>query len=222
VDDEPQIRLVLSRFLTGRGFEIAEASDGEPGLELFRTWNPDLIITDLSMPRRGGISLCREIRRRSSVPIIVLSVRQEEATKVEALEAGADDYVAKPFGMDELLARVRAALRRAMSVPQGNSMFEVGVFRLNTEAHRAEIGERREIVLTPKECELLTYLMYNRGKVIPHKTLLAAIWGRSGADSSDSVRALVRQLRKKIEPNPSAPTYLKTEPWIGYRFEPGD
>jgi two-component system KDP operon response regulator KdpE len=221
VDDEPQIRQVLAGFLASRDFEVRDASDGDLALEIFNDWAPNLIITDLSMPRMGGISLCRELRRRSAVPILVLSVRDEEAMKVEALESGADDYVTKPFGMDELLARVRASLRRSTMAPPINKVLEVGDFRLNSELHRAEIKGRGDIALTPKEFELLAFLMNNSDRVITQRALLEGIWGRTYSDQSDSVRALVRQLRKKIEKNPASPKYLKTEPWVGYRFEPG-
>jgi two-component system KDP operon response regulator KdpE len=223
VDDEPQIRIALSSFFTDRGFQVCEANDGETALGLVHSWLPELVITDLSMPRMGGILLCQQIRRVSSIPIVVLSVREEETIKVEALECGADDYVTKPFGMDELLARVRAALRRSSVRYLNSTSLDVGDFRINADTHRVEIrGVADEIPLTPKEFELLLYLMRNPRKVIPQKMLLNAIWGRQNAENSDSARALVRQIRKKIEPNPAAPKYLKTEPWIGYRFEPGE
>jgi two-component system KDP operon response regulator KdpE len=220
VDDETQIRQVLTAFLGERGMQVRDASDGERAIELMKSWTPELIITDLSMPRMGGIALCREVRKQSLVPIIVLSVRNEEALKVEALESGADDYITKPFGTDELLARVRAALRRASSNSSARP-FELGKFRLDHDERRAEVEGQGQIPLTRKEFELLTFLMKNPGKVLTQETLQRAIWGR-GDGQSDSVRALVRQLRKKIEPNPESPRYLKTEPWIGYRFEPGD
>jgi two-component system, OmpR family, KDP operon response regulator KdpE len=222
VDDEPQIRQVLNAYLSGRGFDVREANDGDRALETFGAWQPDLVVTDLSMPRMGGISLCKEIRKCSAVPIIVLSVREEESTKVEALECGADDYVTKPFGTDELWARIRAALRRASGVRPQTTTYFVGRFRVDTAAHKAEIEGIGEVPLTPKEFELLIYLLENPGRVITQKALLDAIWGRAYSDQTDNVRALVHQLRKKIEPNPAAPTYLKTEPWVGYRFEPGE
>jgi two-component system KDP operon response regulator KdpE len=221
VDDEPQIRQVVSGFLSSRDFDVRDANDGDRALAIFKDWAPNLIITDLSMPRMGGISLCRELRRLSSVPILVLSVRDEEAMKVEALESGADDYVTKPFGMDELLARVRASLRRSAMAPPVNKVATVGDFRLDAASHRAEIKGRGEISLTPKEFELLAFLMNNPDRVITQRALLEGVWGRTYSDQSDSVRALVRQLRKKIEKDPAAPKYLKTEPWVGYRFEPG-
>jgi two-component system, OmpR family, KDP operon response regulator KdpE len=221
VDDEPEIRQVLLAILTERGLQARDASDGERALEMMKTWTPELIITDLSMPRMGGIALCREVRRHSLVPIIVLSVRNEEALKVEALETGADDYITKPFGTDELLARVKAALRRAATNPSVRP-FEIGSFRLDHDERRVEVQGQGQIPLTRKEFELLAFLMKNPGKVVTQEMLQRAVWGRNQADQSDSVRALVRQLRKKIEPSPESPRYLKTEPWIGYRFEPGE
>ncbi len=221
VDDEPEIRHVLTAILTDRGLQVRDASDGERALEVIKVWPPNLIITDLSMPRMGGIALCREVRRVSSVPIIVLSVRNEESLKVEALETGADDYITKPFGTDELLARVKAALRRA-SPSDSTRPLEAGHFRLDPDERRVDVRGQGQISLTRKELELLTFLMKNPGKVVTQDMLQRAIWGRGDGDQSDSVRALVRQLRKKIEPAPESPKYLKTEPWIGYRFEPGD
>jgi len=220
VDDEPQITRVLLSSLAACGFDVQSADDGESALRAFRKWQPELIITDLSMPQMGGIALCQAIRSCSNVPIIVLSVKNQEATKVQALEAGADDYLTKPFGMDELLARVRAALRRSSAAPMETTLFDEGDFRVDLKAYRTEICGK-EVHLTPKEFELLTLLLRNAGRVLTHRNLLTAIWGRTYADQPDAVRVLVRQLRKKIEPNPAVPRYLKTEPWIGYRFDPG-
>jgi len=218
VDDEPQITEVLETSLTARGYQVRCADDGETALEVIREWQPDLIITDLSMPKMGGITLCHSVRASSNVPIIVLSVREQETTKVQALEAGADDYVTKPFGMNELLARVSAALRRAANLPAKTELIEVGDFKVDLKAHRAEVLGK-DVRLTPKEFDLLTFLVRNPDKVLTHKALRVAIWGRPYAEQPDAVRVLVSQLRKKIEPNPSTPKYLKTEPWIGYRFE---
>ena len=220
VDDEPQITQVLQTSLTVHGYEVRSADDGESALTVFRQWQPELVITDLSMPKMGGIALCHAIRSCSDIPIIVLSVRDQETKKVEALECGADDYVTKPFGMDELLARVRAALRRASAASVRTELLEGGDFRVDLVAHRAEI-RGKEVYLTPKEFDLLTFLLRNEGRVLTYKNLRIAIWGRTYADQPDAVRVLVRQLRKKIERNPATPKYLKTEPWIGYRFEPG-
>jgi two-component system, OmpR family, KDP operon response regulator KdpE len=221
VDDEPQITQVLHTALSARGYEVRSADDGDSALEVVHRWQPDLIISDLSMPKMGGISLCQAVRSFSDVPIMVLSVREQEATKVQALEAGADDYVTKPFGMDELLARVRAALRRASTNVIQSQMLEAGDFLLDLAAHRAYVC-KKEVYLTPKEFDLLTFLLQNAGKVLTHKKLLTAIWGRTYSDQPDAVRVLVRQLRKKVEVNSATPKYLKTEPWIGYRFEPNE
>jgi len=219
VDDESQISLTLQTLLTANGYTVRCAADGFPALEIFREWNPHLVITDLAMPKMNGIVLCEKIRAWSNTPIIVLSVKQEEATKVEALEHGADDYVTKPFGMDELLARVRATLRRSPAATSEASILEEGDFRMNLSAHRVEIKDQ-EVYLTPKEFQLLEFLLRNEGKLLTHKTLLLAIWGEVYVDQLDTIRVLVRQLRRKIETNPAVPQYLKTEPWIGYRFEP--
>jgi len=220
VDDEPQILRVLRMSLKAHRFDVRTASDGESALDLFRDWSPDLIITDLSMPLMNGLELCREIRKLAETPIIVLSVKGEEKTKVEALDAGADDYITKPFGIDELLARVRATLRR---VPDEKSKIEtkieVGDFVVNTETHQAFV-KKQEIHLTPKEFELLAYLVVNHGKVITHRTLLAAIWGGNFTEQTEYLRVFLGNLRKKIEPNPSKPQYILTEPWVGYRFNP--
>ena len=220
VDDDPQITHVLGVSFTSRGYEVRSADDGSSALEVIAQWRPDLIITDLSMPKMGGISLCRAIRASLDVPIIVLSVKGQEQIKVEALENGADDYVTKPFGANELLARAGAALRRASVGSVRKSCIEEGDFRVDFEAHRALI-RGKEIHLTPKEFDLLTFLLQNSGKVLTHKSLLVALWGRSYAEQNDAVRVLVRHLRQKIETDPATPKYLKTEPWIGYRFEPG-
>ena len=221
VDDEPDITRVLATFLGTQGYSVRTADDGATALKVMRDWYPDLIITDLSMPNMGGITFCREVRKSSLVPIVVLSVREEESTKVDALNSGADDYVTKPFGMEELLARVRAALRRSKQSEHLMTRFEAGDFRIDQEAHTVHI-KGREVRLTPKEFQLLTYLIRNSGRVLTPRTLLTEVWERTYTEQLDNVRALVRQLRKKIEPNPSSPRYLKTEPWVGYRFYPGD
>ncbi len=216
IDDEPQITRVLRRSLMAHRYDIRIASDGEYGLDLFHNFHPDLVITDLSMPEMNGIELCREIRKVSEVPIIVLSVKGEEKTKVEALDAGADDYITKPFGMSELTARVRANLRRSPSEEEASS-FEVGDFKVDLAKHLVFVKDE-EIHLTPKEFELLTYLVKNDGKVITHRTLLGAIWGGNFTEQPEYLRVFVGNLRKKIEANSSKPKYILTEPWIGYRF----
>jgi two-component system, OmpR family, KDP operon response regulator KdpE len=220
VDDETQITRTLKRSLMAHRYDIRTAADGESALDLFFDWSPDLVITDLSMPEMSGIELCRKLRKTSQIPIIVLSVKGEERTKVEALDAGADDYITKPFGIDELLARIRAALRRA---PTGKTevetLFEAGDFRINAETHQVFV-RGSEVHLTPKEFDLLLYLVKNREKVLTHRTLLAAIWGDNFTEQPEYLRVFMGNLRKKIEPNPSEPKYILTEPWIGYRFNP--
>jgi two-component system KDP operon response regulator KdpE len=221
VDDEPQITRVLRTTLSSQGYDIRVAGDGESALETFRDWPPHLVITDLAMPNMDGISLCRSLRERSQVPIIVLSVRGQERSKVEALDAGADDYVTKPFGMNELLARVRAHLRRVSPADETEKVIGSGDFRIDLEAHSVEV-KGQEVHLTPKEFDLLVYLVKRAGKVVTHRALLAAVWGPNSTEQPEYLRVFIGQLRRKIEPDPSAPKYLLTDPWIGYRFEPGD
>ena len=223
VDDEPQITRVLRRSLTTHGYDVRSAADGESALETLGDWPPDLVVTDLSMPNMNGLELCKRLRSISQIPIIVLSVRGEEQTKVEALDAGADDYVTKPFGMDELLARIRAALRRAPEQhadDPASTVLEEGDFRVDLETRGVTV-QSREVHLTPKEYDLLAYLIRHPGKVLTHRTLLAAIWGGNYVEQTEYLRVFVGQLRKKIEPDPSSPRYILTEPWIGYRFDPG-
>jgi two-component system KDP operon response regulator KdpE len=220
VDDEPQITRVLRRSLSAHRYEVRTAADGESALETVRDFAPDLIITDLSMPEMNGIELCREIRKKSEIPIIVLSVKGEEKTKVEALDAGADDYITKPFGIEELLARVRAALRRApqKSEQQTENLSE-GDFAVNFAARQVFV-RGSEIHLTPKEFDLLVYLFQNRGKVLTHRKLLAAVWGGDYTEQPEYLRVFIGNLRKKIETNHAEPKYILTEPWVGYRFTP--
>jgi two-component system KDP operon response regulator KdpE len=223
VDDEPQITRVLRRSLTTHGYDVRVASDGLAALQTFGDWPPDLVVTDLSMPNTDGLQLCRNLRAISQLPIIVLSVRGDERMKVQALDAGADDYVTKPFGMDELLARIRAALRRAQSAKPDDAVspvLEVGDFRLDLE-NRSVAVNGLEVHLTPKEYDLMVYLVSHPGKVLTHRTLLTAIWGGESVDQTEYLRVFVGQLRKKIEPQPATPRYILTEPWIGYRFDPG-
>ncbi|HEV2468717.1 MAG TPA: response regulator transcription factor [Candidatus Sulfotelmatobacter sp.] len=221
VDDEPQITRVLRTSLSAQGYDIRIANSGEMALEIMKDWQPNLIITDLSMPSIDGVQLCRHVRAISQVPIIVLSVRDKEQQKVEALDAGADDYVTKPFGMNELLARVRANLRRVPSGGEEDPVIEIGDFRIDTAAHKVTV-RRSEVRLTPKEFELLVYLARRPGKVVNHRTLLGAIWGGQSTEQPEYLRVFVGQLRKKLEPDSSSPRYIVTEPWVGYRFEPGE
>lgn len=224
VDDEPQIRRVLRTSLTAQGYNLRTAADGEAALETFADWPPDLVITDLSMPNMSGLELCRTLRAHSQVPILVLSVRGEEQIKVEALDAGADDYITKPFSIAELLARIRAALRRAPA-SQGDgptsSILQAGDFLIDLETRTVKI-EGREIHLTPKEYDLLVFLIRHPAKALTHRTLLAAVWGSNSVEQPEYLRVFVGQLRKKIEANPAAPKYILTEPWVGYRFDPGE
>ena len=221
VDDEPQITRVLRTSLSAQGYDIRVANSGEMALEIMKDWQPSLIITDLSMPSIDGVQLCRTVRAISQVPIVVLSVRDKEQQKVEALDAGADDYVTKPFGMNELLARVRANLRRVPQEGETDPVIEVGDFRIDTAAHRITVLHR-DVRLTPKEFDLLVYLARRPGKVVNHRTLLAAVWGGQSSEQVEYLRVFVGQLRKKLEPDASSPRYLVTEPWVGYRFEPGE
>ena len=222
VDDEPQITRVLRRSLITQGYDVHIASDGESALQTFGDWPPDLVVTDLAMPNMNGLELCRRLRTISQVPIIVLSVRGEEKTKVEALDCGADDYVTKPFGMDELLARVRATLRRAPAVQdEAEKVLHAGDFRVEIEARRLTIQDK-DVHLTPKEYDLMLYLIRHPGKVLTHRTLLAAVWGGESVEQTEYLRVFIGQLRKKIEPNQANPRYILTEPWIGYRFNPGE
>jgi len=218
VDDEPQITRVLRHSLTAHRYEVRTAADGISALETLHDWQPDLVITDLQMPEMNGIELCRKIRKISSLPIIVLSVKGEERTKVEALDAGADDYVTKPFGIDELLARVRAALRRtADSDETADALLEDGDFQIDVSTRVVKVADT-SVHLTPKEFDLLVYLFKNRGKVLTHRSILAAIWGGNFTEQTEYLRVFVGQLRKKIEKDPSKPVYITTEPWVGYRF----
>jgi two-component system KDP operon response regulator KdpE len=221
VDDEPQITRVLRAGLTSRGFDVRVAADGNAALEAFGDWPPDLVVTDLSMPGLGGIELCRRLRAASEVPIIVLSVRGEERTKVEALNEGADDYVTKPFGLDELVARIRAALRRtkATTPEPAATRLEAGDFLIDLEARVVTVAGTK-VRLTPKEFDLLVYLMRHPGKVLTHATLLGAVWGPGHEEQVEYLRVFLGTLRKKIEADPSSPRYIVTEPWVGYRFDP--
>jgi two-component system KDP operon response regulator KdpE len=222
VDDESQITRVLRTSLSSQGYDIRTANDGETALEIVKDWPPDMVVTDLAMPGMDGLALCRRLRETTKIPIIVLSVRGEERTKVKALDAGADDYVTKPFGMEELLARVRANLRRAPTAEDDDSrLIELGDFRIDPAAHKVAV-RGREIHLTPKEFDLLVYLARHPGKVVSHRTLLAAVWGGQSTEQMEYLRVFVGQLRKKLEPELSSPRYIVTEPWIGYRFEPGE
>src|SRR5437660_151868 len=205
VDDEPQITRVLKTTLSSQGYSVRTASDGDQAVQLMKEWTPDLVITDLRMPNLGGLELCRHVRAKSRIPIIVLSVKGEERIKVEALDAGADDYVTKPFGVNELLARVRAALRRASAPEQPEtSPIEAGDFRIDIPTRNVRV-RNREVHLTPKEFDLLVYLARHAGKVLTHRTLLAGIWGANSVEQPEYLRVFVGHLRKKLEPDEDAP-----------------
>jgi two-component system KDP operon response regulator KdpE len=215
IDDEPQITRVLRTALNAQGFDVRIANDPEEGLLLFEEWHPDLVVTDLAMPGMTGIDICRRIRAKSAVPVIVLSVRDQERTKVEALDAGADDYITKPFGAQELLARVRAHLRRAPERSQASHV-EIGDFVIDVEQHTATV-QSKPLSLTPTEFELLLYFAQHAGKVMPHRTLLNAVWGAQSIHQPEYLRVFIGQLRKKMEAL-VARQYIQTEPWVGYRF----
>lgn len=223
VDDEPQIVRVLRAALQSNGYEIFTASNGVEGLQVFLDVNPALVITDLAMPEMDGVEFTREIRQRVSTPVIVVSVKNQEQEKIRALDEGADDYITKPFAIQELLARVRVQLRRAAEREDESDfarpVIAVGDFEINTERHQARVrGE--EVRLTPKEFDLLLLFARNPERVLTHKALQKAIWGPAGLDQPEGLRVLVGQLRRKIERGKGAAQYIQTEPWIGYRFIP--
>ena len=221
VDDEAQIARVLKTTLSAQGYGVRTAVDGEQALNEMKAWTPDLVITDLRMPNVDGLQLCRRIRAQSRIPIIILSVKGEETIKIEALDAGADDYVTKPFSVNELLARVRAALRRA-SEPESeeDTVIDVGDFHIDVPGRRVSV-RNHEVHLTPKEFDVLVYLVRHREKVVTHRALLAAVWGPNSLEQPEYLRVSIGHLRKKLEIDESAPRYILTEPWVGYRFEPG-
>lgn len=218
VDDEPQIRRVLRSTLSFRGYVIREAASGEDALEMVRKEKPDLVLLDVNLPGMSGIETCRELRAWSDLPIIMLTVRSAERDKVVALDAGADDYVTKPFSMEELLARVRASLRRhapADAVPA----FHSRDLNVDFDARRVTVGGE-EVHLAPKEFEVLKHLIVNQGKPVSHRRLLQTVWGPEYGEETENLRVVINQLRKKIEKDPSQPKYILTEPWVGYRFQP--
>jgi two-component system, OmpR family, KDP operon response regulator KdpE len=216
VDDEPQIRRVMRATLTAQGYAIVEARDGQEALEKMRSERPDLVILDMNLPVVDGLETCRAIRAGSNVPVIMLTVRSAEKDKVRALDAGADDYVVKPFGIQELLARIRAALRRSPSGEVEN-VVSSKEFDFNFES-REVTASGKSVHLTPKEFEVLRELVTHRGKPISHRRLLQAVWGPDYGDETELLRVVINQLRKKIEPDPAKPKYILTEPWVGYRF----
>ena len=220
VDDEPQIRRVMRVILVGEAYEVVEARSGETALLRFREFLPDLVLLDLNMPGMGGLETCREIRETSDVPIIILTVRNEEQRKVELLDAGADDYITKPFSKKELLARIRAAMRRSpYSSASGPHTFVSDDLEIDFDTRKIRAG-KKSVRLTPKEFDLLRYLVSQAGKPVPHRELLQAVLGPDYGDQTDYLRVFITHLRKKIERNPAKPQYILTEPWMGYRFNP--
>ena len=218
VDDEPQIRRVMRSTLSTHGYVITEAKTGEEALESMRKERPDLVLLDMNMPGMGGIEACREIRRASDAPIIMLTVRNAERDKVAALDAGADDYVVKPFGIEELLARIRAALRR---YAPGETLPTYVSKDLTIDFETRQATVRGSIVhLTPKEYDVLRHLVANQGKPLTHRRLLQLVWGPDYGEETENLRVVINQLRKKIEADPARPKYIMTEPWVGYRFHP--
>lgn len=218
VDDEPQIRRVMRTTLTSQGYTVIEAPGGEEALEKIRRERADLILLDVNMPGRSGLEICREIRNSSDVPIIMLTVRNTERDKVQALDAGADDYVVKPFGVQELMARIRAALRRGAPT-ESLPPFSSHDLKIDFEK-RVVMVTGKPVRLTPKEFELLRHLVANQGKALSHRRLLQAVWGPDYGEETEYLRVFINQLRKKIEPDPRHPHYIHTEPWVGYRFDP--
>jgi two-component system KDP operon response regulator KdpE len=217
VDDEPKIRMFIRANLEARGYEVHLAQDGIEAVETAARIDPDVVVLDVNMPRMNGIEACRRIREWADMPIIILSVRDEEADKVRALDEGADDYVTKPFGIEELLARIRVALRRSTGARSVLPVFAAG--DLEVDFSKRVVKQRGQIVkLTRTEYELLAYLVSNRGRVLTHKEILHNVWGTEYAEESEYVRVFIRQLRSKIEEDPSNPRFIVTEPRVGYRF----
>jgi two-component system, OmpR family, KDP operon response regulator KdpE len=217
VDDDPQIRRVMRVTLTGQGYEVDDVKSGEGALEKLRDERFDLVLLDMNMPGMGGLETCRAIRAQSEIAIIMLTVRDDESDKVDALDAGADDYVTKPYKASELLARIRAGVRRTPWAQGASGRLTLGAVEVDFDT-RQVIARGRNLRLTPKEFELLRYLVAHANKVLSHRELLQAVWGPDYGDQVDYLRVFVNQLRKKIEPKPSSPVYLLTEPWVGYRL----
>jgi two-component system, OmpR family, KDP operon response regulator KdpE len=217
VDDDPQIRRVLRTALVAQGYEVVDARNGDEALEKVRDERVDLMILDMNMPGMGGLETCRTLRSTSDISIIMLTVRDAESDKIEALDAGADDYMTKPFSSPELLARIRAALRRLPQVSSDTQILRFDDLEINFSLRRVTVGDRASR-LTPKEHDLLQYLVAHPNAPIPHTKLLQAVWGPDYGDEVEYLRVFINQLRKKIEKNPSNPKYLVTEPWVGYRF----
>lgn len=217
VDDEPQILRVMRASLPARGYDVNTAPGGEEALDEIRKQMPDLVILDLVMPGVSGLEVCQRVREFSSVPIIVLSAKGSETDKIAALDLGADDYVTKPFSLDELLARIRAVLRRSLTNESSSPILQVGDITIEIDERRLTVAGT-EIKLTPKEYDVMKYLVSNAGKVVTHRSLLQAVWGSQSSEQTEYLRVFINQLRKKIEPDPQHPRYILTDPWVGYRF----
>jgi two-component system KDP operon response regulator KdpE len=220
VDDEPQIRRVMRTTLSSNGYAVIEARSGEEALEILRKERPELVLLDVNMPGMGGLEVCRQIRDQSDVAIIMLTVRNTAHDKVLALDAGADDYVVKPFSIEELLARIRAAMRRTSSA-ETVPAYVSNDLEIDFE-RRKVLVQGRSVRLTPKEFDLLRHLVANQGKPLEHRRLLQVVWGPDYGNETEYLRVFINQLRKKIEPDPANPKYIHTDPWVGYRFEPAD
>lgn len=220
VDDDPQIRRVMRTTLSSAGYEVEDARTGEEALQKLRASRYDLMLLDMNMPGMGGLETCRQVRASSDLAVIMLTVRNTEQDKVQALDAGADDFITKPFSTPELLARIRAALRRTPSAPEGGPhRISLGNVEVDFQSRKL-IVQGSEVRLTPKEFDLLRYLVIHANRAIPHRELLQAVWGPDYGGEVEYLRVFVKQLRRKIELKPDKPRYILTEPWVGYRFHP--
>jgi two-component system KDP operon response regulator KdpE len=217
IDDEPQIRRIMRETLTAAGYEVDDARNGLEGLEKVREFRPDLVLLDINMPEMGGVEVCEAIRKDSNIAIIMLTVRKSDAEKVSALEAGADDFVTKPFSTPELLARVRAALRRSPPASTAPARLQFGPLIIDFGA-RTVTSRTASNHLTPKELDVLRYLAQHANHAVSHREVLQAVWGPDYGDQVDYLRVVIKNLRKKIELDPEHPRHIKTEPWVGYRF----
>jgi two-component system KDP operon response regulator KdpE len=219
VDDEPQIRRVMRMSLTNEGYEVEDARTGEEALQKLRARRYDLMILDMNMPGIGGLEVCRQARASSDLAILMLTIRNTEQDKVQALDAGADDFITKPFGMPELLARIRAALRRMpLSPDAGPQRLALEGVEVDFQARKL-IAHGKEVRLTPKEFDLLRYLVAHPNKALSHRELLQSVWGPDYGEQVEYLRVFIKQLRRKLEPRPDKPRYILTEPWVGYRFQ---
>jgi two-component system KDP operon response regulator KdpE len=220
VDDEPQIRRVLRATLSSNGYEVIEAQSGQEAIEMVVTERPELILLDVNMPGMNGLEACNKIRMSFDGPIIMVTVRNTERDKIAALDAGADDYVVKPFAIGELLARIRAALRRS-NPEESLAGIELPELSINFEKRTVDVRDVR-VHLAPKEFEVLRLLVIHQGKPVTHKRLLQTVWGPDHGGETESLRVVISQLRKKLEKDPTHPVYILTEPWMGYRFQDPD